>query len=189
MKTLRTLLGFVFLGLAGFILIGLSLPSHWEAEAAVWIEAPPDAVYAAVSPLRAWRDWAVWFVHDPDMEVAYAGPEQGAGASYQWAGDNSVGTGELRVESAVPNHRMELALTMDDGRFAARGPIRLAPERDGTRVTWTLRGDFGSDPFGRFNRQFLERSVAATLQESLDRLKTKMEQAPASGHPAPDAGV
>ena len=178
MKPFRTLLGFAFLGMAVFIMIGLSLPSQWEAEASTWIEAPPGSVYAAVAPLRAWRDWAVWFEHDPDMEVDYDGPAEGAGASYRWSGNSSVGSGEFRVVSAVPGHRIELNLSMNDGLFEAHGPIRLTPERNGTLVSWVLQGDFGSDPFGRFNRRFLEQSVAATLQESLDRLKRAVEAAP-----------
>lgn len=184
MKPLRTLLGFVFLGLAGFILVGLSLPSDWEAEATVTIAAPPDRVYAQIGTLRAWEHWAVWFEHDPDMEAHYEGPPTGADAVFRWSGDNTVGQGAFRVTSATPDQRVELALSMQDGRFTAEGPIRLSPADDGTRVVWTFRGDFGKDPFGRFNRRFLEQAVTATLQDSLHRLKTYLE----SPAPDPDLG-
>jgi len=175
MKGLRLLLGIVFLGLAIFMVIGLSLPSEWQATAQSDIHAPSEFVFPYINRLSDWQRWAVWFDHDPEMEIQFAGPAEGEGASYTWKGNPSVGDGLVRIQQVDPGHRVTMVLNMDDGRFVADGSFQLAQTGEVTSVTWELHGSSGHDPFARYNRGPLERAVSRTLQDSLEKMKRVLE--------------
>ena len=164
--------------LAGIIIYGLTLPKDWMAETEASIQAPPADIYARVGPLKAWEDWAIWFEHDPDMQVNYSGPTQGPGATYRWKGNASVGDGMIRIDKEIPGQRQDMTLTMHSDKFLCTGQINLIPGTNTTRVTWRMGGTFGTDPFARYNRKLLEQSVANTLSNSLQKLKKVMEQDP-----------
>jgi hypothetical protein len=169
-------MGLVFLILAGVMIYGLTLPKEWMAETEVTIEAPSAAIYRRIGPLQNWEDWAIWFEHDPDMQVNYSGPPEGPGATYRWNGNASVGNGMIRIDEEVPGQKLVMTLTMHNDKFLSTGQINMIPGTNTTRVTWRLGGSFGSDPFARYNRKLLEQSVENTLSNSLQKLKTVMEQ-------------
>lgn len=178
MRALRLLLGTVFLILAGVMIYGLTLPKDWMAESEVSINAQSKAIYQRIGPIQQWEDWAIWFEHDPDMQVNYSGPPQGPGATYRWKGNASVGNGMIRIDDEVPGQKLAMTLTMHDDKFLCTGVINMIPGTNTTRVTWHMGGTFGSDPFARYNRTLLERSVANTLSNSLQKLKRVVEQNP-----------
>ena len=174
------MLGMALLGLAIIMIAGLLLPAKWSARAQVVIEAPAEIVFPYVSRLPNWEKWAVWFAHDPDMQVTYGGPEEGEGAWYDWSGDATVGSGTLRIRHLEPGRGIGLALEMQEGRFTAEGSIETSANAHGTEVTWELHGGLGVDPFARLNRGGLEQVVKGTLGDSLDRLKQVVEAASAA---------
>ena len=175
MRSLRLLLGLVFLILAGVMIYGLTLPKDWMAETEVTINAPSKTVYEKIGPLADWEEWAIWFEHDPDMQVNYSGPPEGPGATYRWKGNASVGDGMIRIEKEVPGQKLAIILTMHEDKFLCEGLISLVPGDGTTRVTWSMEGTFGSDPFARYNRKLLEQSVEQTLSDSLNKLKKVVE--------------
>lgn len=76
------------------------------------------------------------------MEIG--GPETGKGAWYTWSGNDDVGQGRMEVLEAVPNEKVVWDLQFIKP-FEARNTtaITLAPDGDGTRVTWSMTGTNG----------------------------------------------
>jgi uncharacterized protein YndB with AHSA1/START domain len=175
MKEYRHLIGWAFLVISGLLVAGLTLPDHWRAEARVVIASRPQEVFPMLSGLKRGMEWAVWFEHDPQMKVTWSEPDQGVGASYQWSGNASVGNGEIRITGVEPDRQLDLVISMDEGGFQSQGRIRLNPDPGGTAVVWIQEGVFGFDLFARLQRPLLEKSVAAPLQASLDRLRRSTE--------------
>lgn len=176
MKSIRKILTFLFLLMAGLIVVGLSLPADWAAEASVETGVAPAELYPLVEDLRAWPDWAVWFEHDPEMRTEFSEPSRGPGAHYEWAGNTAVGEGRLELLAVETGQSVTLRLTMNDAAFLAEGKIVFTPIQGGTRVSWRLGGALGKDPFGRLNRPLLQNAVAGTLQASLENLKREAER-------------
>ncbi len=54
----------------------------------------------------------------------------------------------------------------------------LAPEGNGTRVTWTLESAFGYDLAGRYFGLVLDKFVGADYEKGLAQLKAVVEKAP-----------
>lgn len=188
MHRYRHVLGWVFLAVAAVLAAGLLLPREWTAEASVTIRSTPEAVYPHLVRPKAWKDWAIWFEHDPNISVTWTGPAQGAGAGYEWSGNVSVGEGRLVLLDADPPASVDLELSMDQDRFQSRGQIAIRPVPEGAEVVWRQQGDLGQDVFARFQRTLLERSVSATLQDSLERLRDAVERAAGSPSVPPSGG-
>lgn len=175
MKAFRKLFSLAFLLIACILCFGLLMPGEWSVEQEATIRAPADRVFARVADLRGWEDWAIMFEHDPAMETTFSDPSSGVGATFAWAGNTSVGSGDVTLVGVDADQRIDLRLTMDGGSFVSEGAVHVRPDPVGVRVTWTLGGTLGADPFARLNRSLLERSVAATLQGSLAKLKQVAE--------------
>ena len=109
-------------------------PPEWTVTATQVIAAPPEVVYAKVARLPSWNEWTNW------QGLTFEGPEQGVGAKLAWDGAGSVG--ELTVTSVKANEELRYELTMEGGTGESSGTIALAPEGDGTKVTWTDSGHF-----------------------------------------------
>ena len=128
-----------------------------------------------VNDLTAWQEWAVWFAQDPSIQTTFSDPSAGAGAHYEWVGNQWVGEGRLDLVAAKPDHWLRVRIEMNDATFRAEGDIALAAVPEGTEVTWNLGGELGRDPFARLNRGLLQNAVGGTLQASLENLKRVAE--------------
>ena len=53
-------LGAAALFLTTLLLIGVLLPTDWEAEASTWIAAPPGAVFTYLDSPEGWQAWTPW---------------------------------------------------------------------------------------------------------------------------------
>src|SRR5437764_1072594 len=61
------------------------------------IPAPPAAVFAQINDLHMWEAWSPWEKIDPAMKKTFDGPPAGAGASFAWTGNSSVGEGRVTI--------------------------------------------------------------------------------------------
>ena len=178
-KALLTLAVLIIVCNIGAYLYGLTLPNEWRADESIVIDAPPEAVYPLVASPKRWTEWSSWSRRqDPTLELAYDGPESGAGASFAWRGEQ-LGLGKLKILGVEPNRSVRYELTLRNQPFSKQGKIALEPVADGTRVTWSDGGELDST-LGRLFRERLENSVAAEFRASLARLK-KLVEASATG--------
>lgn len=114
------------------------MPS-FEHDRSIVIAAPPAAVHPLLADLHAWTKWSPWEGLDADLKRTYAGPEQGVGARYAWAGKKS-GEGSMVITGVTPE-RVELDLDFVKPFKASNKVVfRLDPEGSGTRVTWRMSG-------------------------------------------------
>jgi len=182
----------------GVLAVGFVLPSTWEAEAEIVIEAPVDSVHPRVTAAAAWLDWTP----GPDSGVERFGPPEGAGSGYRWD-DPGYGKGEFKLTevSLVPslegagtagttgtagtgastdapraNVRYEVAV--EGGSIRIEGSMTLAPESDGeeTRVSWREAGDFGWNSLLGYLSGRMAELQGEQLARSLRALKILVEE-------------
>jgi len=176
----------------GVLAVGFALPSTWEAEAEIVIEAPVDSVHPRVTAAAAWLDWTP----GPDSGVERFGPPEGAGSGYRWD-DPGYGKGEFKLtevslvpspEGAEPagtevstdaaraNVRYEVEV--EGGSIRIEGSMTLAPESDGegTRVSWREAGDFGWNPLLGYLSGRMAELQGEQLARSLRALKILVEE-------------
>jgi hypothetical protein len=147
----------------------------YQIERSATLDAPPAAVLLKITNLREWTDWIPREALDRAMQERYLGHGNAVGATYYWTGNDAVGAGratllaadaskvEVEVETSKPSK------SLSDYGFA------LAPEGQGTRVTWTISGekDDSGKAFGFFAVPLDE--MAGDMEKALASLGAAIE--------------
>lgn len=175
MKIAKGLL-IVVLGLAAVLAVGgMVLSPKFQVTRSTLVAAPADKVYALVASPRAWKEWSVWNRRDPQMQVSYSGPDSGAGAGWAWK-SASEGDGKMTFTAAEPGKRVAFDLYFPDFGTTSTGELTFATEGSGTRVSWTMNGDMGSNPLFRWIALFADGMVGKDFEAGLANLKAVAEK-------------
>jgi len=162
-----------------------SRPSQMHIERSTTIAAAPAAVYAEVADFHQWDKWSPWDKYDPHMQKSYSGDAGAVGSSYEWTGNNKVGTGAVILTAAQPPARLEYRLEFRKPMQAVNSAVfAFAPEGAGTKVTWSMDGknNFLAKFFGVF--MDVDKLVGGDFETGLASLKQLSE---AGGAAAPGA--
>ena len=159
----------------GLVVGGMMLPPTFQVSRSVTVNAPPDKLYALVADPRAWAQWSVWNQRDPAMKIEYSGPQSGVGATWAWQ-SASEGDGKMSFTVAEPGKRVGFDLYFPDFGTTSKGELVFTPEGNGTRITWTMNGDMGSNPLYRWIALFGDRMVGPDFEAGLANLKAVAEK-------------
>ncbi len=162
----------VAIGLVGG---GMMLSPAFTVQHSLIVNAPPEKVYAFVADPRGWKAWSVWNRRDPAMTITYSGPASGTGAAWSWQ-SASEGNGTMTFTSVEPGRRVAFDLHLADFGTTSRGELRFAPEGAGTRVTWTMDGDTGTNPLYHWFALFADAAIGPDLADGLANLKSLAEK-------------
>jgi uncharacterized protein YndB with AHSA1/START domain len=165
------------LGILALLVVGAGflLPTSYAVERSVVIDAPADRIFNHVVDPREWKRWSVWNQRDPNMQVSYGGPPFGQGARWSWKSE-SEGAGTMTFVRVVPNELLGYELQFADFGMKSEGELSLAPAGSGTRVTWSNRGDVGTNPLKRYLAAAMDRMVGPDFEAGLANLKRLAEQ-------------
>lgn len=175
MCILKWIIGLVLL--LGVVLVagGYMLSPKFTVSRSVVISAPADKVYALVADPRGWKQWTVWNRRDPAMQIEYFGPQTGAGAGWSWK-SKSEGDGKMTFTAAEAGRRVAYDLYFPDFGTTSGGDLTLAPAGQGTKVTWTMNGDMGSNPLFRWFALNADSMVGKDFEGGLAGLKEVAEK-------------
>jgi uncharacterized protein YndB with AHSA1/START domain len=174
MKVIKWIL-IVIVGLAAILVGGGYLLSpKFTVSRSQTINAPAEKIYALVADPRGWKQWSVWNQRDPAMQITYSGPESGAGAKWAWK-SKSEGDGVMTFTGAEANKRVAYDLYFPDFGTTSTGELRFEPEGAGTKVTWVMNGDMGSNPLFRWIALNADSMVGKDFEGGLAGLKRVAE--------------
>lgn len=157
-----------------FVVVGWLLPSEFKVVRTIRIEAPADIIFKHVKDLKKWQHWGVWFERDPDMQVAYAGPDSSVGMKSTWQSD-SQGNGEMEIVAIEENQRFIYTLVFPDMGVGSTGELTLRDKEGETVVIWHDYGDVGANPLLHYVAFFMDRMIGEDLQMGLENLKVIAE--------------
>jgi hypothetical protein len=160
-----------------FVAIIATRPDTYEVERSAVINAKADTVFALTGDLKALETWSPWAEGDPTQKVTYTGDTAAVGGSSSWKGEKT-GEGTQTVAEREENKKLVTDLvfkTPMEGK--GRAALLLSPEGDGTRVTWTMKGDqnFMGKAFSLF--MSMDGMIGGQYEKGLAKLKTKAEDA------------
>lgn len=173
------LLGRLLLGLV-LLIFALSagaylLPRNVIVERQIVIDAAPEEVFEHIKSLQRFTEWSPWSGRDPDMQMAFSGPEEGVGNAMEWSSDEpSVGSGRQEIVSYVENERVTTELDFG-GMGTAEAWWILYDIDAGTGVTWGLNADMGNSPIGRWMGLFMDNMVGPDYEAGLGNLQALVE--------------
>lgn len=175
MKILKWLIGGLVVLVAVLLIGGLLLSSKFSVTRSTTVAAPPEKVYALIADPRRWNDWSVWHQRDPAMQITYSGPPIGAGAAWEWK-SKTEGDGKMTFTTAEPGKRLGYDLYFPDFGTTSQGDFTLSADGAGTRVTWAMNGNMGTNPFFRWIALGADSMVGKDFEAGLAGLKRLAEK-------------
>ncbi|HTI91789.1 MAG TPA: SRPBCC family protein [Puia sp.] len=167
------LIKFAFLGLVVFFLIltalSLLFPSQLRIARVVNIAAPKENVLAAVSDLRAWKEWNQFLRPNTLSNIRYSSPSAGKGASLE--------ADELTIrETAADSAGVLLHWNLKGGKEVDGGFLFSSPNADSLSVVWYFDLHFGWYPWEKLGIFVYDRKLGPIMEESLTGLKQFVEK-------------
>lgn len=174
-RFLGRLVGIILLLVAAAVALAYLLPREVQVSRSITIDAPADEVFPLVNSLREASRWSPWLGLDPDVRLAYSGPESGVGNRLDWRSDHPrVGSGRQVIAESLPGKRVDSAL--DFGEMGtARAALELQPAGTSTLVTWSFQTDLGRNPVARWSGLLMDRWVGTEYERGLVSLKRLAE--------------
>lgn len=153
---------------------GFFVPSSFLVTRSIVVNAPPKKIYDLVVEPKQWTRWSAWNRRDPDMKITYKGPPFGMGARWEWV-SKTEGSGSMELTRVEPDRAVEYSLSLPDFNMKSNGALRLDPDGNGTRVTWTNGGDVGGNPLKHYLVLMMDRMVGPDFEAGLANLKAVAE--------------
>jgi len=158
------------------VVVGLLLPSRYEVERSVVIDASPEQVHGLVGDLDRWGEWEPWTELDPTIETTLGATTAGVGATQSWTGDS--GDGALTFTACDPRTGVVYDLLLDGGEIRSVGSITYDAADGGTTVTWVMAGDSGMNLIGRYFGLMMDAMVGPAFERGLSKLEERVEALP-----------
>jgi hypothetical protein len=168
----------VLLGLSGLaLLVSFVLPSRWEVSREMVLNVWPQEVHAVAGDLDTWKAWSPWSLGADPAAVIQASPQSDRlGSTLSWVGPE-LGKGSLELTRLDRDKGLEFELRLRDGKELVHGALRYGEISTGaTNVVFTLRGDVGGDPIGRYRAIARGYTMGPSVVEALARLKDLAER-------------
>ena len=172
----------VFIGLVLLIAVLAVIvavqPSEFTISRTRTLAAPPDVVFAYLNDFHQWAGWSPWEKLDPAMKREYSGAPAGAGAIYEWAGNDKVGAGRMTITESVPPESLSIRLEfLKPFQATNTAEFFITPGGLGTDVTWAMSGhnNFAAKAFSLVTD--MDKIVGADFEKGLADLDTVTAEA------------
>lgn len=159
-------------GLAGF-----AMGSRWQVAVSGPVTASPREVVDYLADFQTWRRWSVWNTRRfPGSEFSYRGTSGSAGAEQVWKmGPKTTVWHLLRVEPKELSYWRQT----NDGPMR-RGRFQVEDAPGGSRLTWTISGDTGLNPYDRLIAWYYSDNMRAQMSTALQGIQQHFEAASGS---------
>ena len=174
MKILKVLGIILAIIIAIAVILIIALPTKYNVERSVTIDAPRNIVYDQVRYFENFIKWSPWSSLDPDMSYEISGPDGAVGAVYSWSGNESVGVGSM---TTVSQSEIRIDQTLDftaprEAHDIVYYTFDDTPE--GVKVTWGMDGSLARpmNLAGFFMN--MEEMIGSEYEKGLEALKLQV---------------
>lgn len=166
----------LLIGISGLfaVMLGISalLPSRVMTSRWVRVAGEATAPLNEVKNLGGWKDWNSLLTGATDVQVTPI-PDTGKGGSIVWT-DPRGGRNNIRVAGTGEKGILTYITLGSDRPFESGFSIEKR-HADSTQIVWYIMEDLKWYPWEKFYGMMAEDMKAPLMQESLDRLKAKLE--------------
>jgi hypothetical protein len=155
------------------VVVGFLLPTEYEVNRYIVIDAKPSKIHDLVGDLKRWEDWMTWKDEDPSIEITFGKKTTGVGARQTWTGKEGVG--EIVFTSSDSKRGVEYDMSFEQGRYTSLGSILYEEMGKSTRVTWSMKGDWPVPVVGGYMVLMFTPMIGKSFEESLGNLKSLIE--------------
>jgi len=169
----------ILVGIVATVLTAAVLkPDTMTVERAVDIKASPERIFPFINDLRRWPEWPG---DDGQASAArtFGSVSSGKGATSEWTGSGSTGSGRMEVTESVPPSKVVVVVDFRKP-FVAHNVNEFTLDRrgDSTHVTWAWRGQnvFILKLMSVFTSA--DRMMGSHFESGLQALKRRAESQP-----------
>ena len=155
------------------VVVGFLLPTEYEVNRYIVIDAKPSKIHDLVGDLKRWEDWMTWKDEDPSIEITFGKKTTGVGARQTWTGKEGVG--EIVFTSSDSKRGVEYDMSFEQGRYTSLGSILYEEMGKSTRVTWAMKGDWPVPVVGGYMVLLFTPMIGESFEKSLSNLKSRVE--------------
>jgi len=167
MRILKIILIVIVVLVAMAAIIGMFMSPAVHIERSMDMKAAPDALYGQVNNLKNWDNWMPWNKLDPNWKRTWGEKTEGEGASYSWDSEKrDVGHGSITITKSVPNEMVETNLHFE-GQGDATGTYKIEKADAGSRFTWGMDMNMGSNPFKRLMGSMMDKMMAPWFDKGM----------------------
>ena len=175
MRILKWILGILVVLVVVFVAGAFLLPKNVEVARSIEIDAPAADVFPHVNSLKAGETWSPWLGRDPEVQLAYSGPEAGVGAKLDWTSDHpQVGNGTSVITASEADKMVTNEMDFGD-MGTASASFELVEAGGKTTVTWDFQTDLGNNPVARWMGLMMDKWVGGDYETGLSNLKAVVE--------------
>lgn len=152
--------------IVGVTLLGMLVPKAHLATRTVVIDAPPPAVWKAITTVEAYPQWR-------DLQTAVLLPQQGGRKMWRET-DRHGDTMTLEVLEEVPERRLVTRIADENLPFGGTWTYELVPAGSGTQLTIIEDGVIRNPLFRCVARYVI--GYHATMDDYLKRLSARIKR-------------
>ncbi len=174
-KIVFAVLGFFALCIGSIVAIAAFKPDTTTVTRSRVLRADEAAIKPHLIDMKKWVAWSPWAERDPNVEWTFSDPYEGKEAWYEWAGNEDVGKGRMDVTDVTATDVHYALAFKEPFESSATVVLSMAPEADGTKVTWTMdsENNFGSKIFMVFAD--FDAMIGADFELGLANLAKRVE--------------
>ncbi|MCS4301705.1 SRPBCC family protein [Chryseobacterium sp. BIGb0232] len=174
MKTLLKLIGIIILLFIVYAVVAmLAFSKDYHYEKSIVINSPKEKVWQYAGSLKGYNMWDPFSKEIKNVKITYSGEGNKMGDSYHWKGDDSEG--EQSIIETVPNEKLATQLHfIKPFEGNAKSNIVLAPEGNGTKVTWMIDNELNA--MMKIMKPMMDGNMDKMFGQGLDDLKKLSEK-------------
>jgi len=140
MKILKVILIIVVVLAAIFFIGGMFLPKTYSVSRSIVVNAPDSMIYKNIADFNNFLKWNPWYKMEPTATVDISGVPLQPGHLYKWKGDKS-GEGQMLITKIEKDKHVDIELKfLKPFESIAQTTFELDTAKNGTYVTWTMKG-------------------------------------------------
>src|SRR5215467_15798056 len=112
LKIIGIVAGVGVLAIIALLVYAATFPDTFQVQRTLRINASADKIFPFINNIHSMNTWNPFSEADPNIKIAYTGPDSGKGARYEWTGNSKVGEGSLEITDASVPSRVTLKLDM-----------------------------------------------------------------------------
>lgn len=162
------------------VAVGALLPDHGHVERTVEVSSPVRQIFDSANTLRRFPEWSPERRLDPQLHMAYEGERNGPGAIVTWNGNETVGSGKLKIASSDEDSQVKMDVENDFAGKDKTYTITLNPSENGktTKITWAYDVDYGWDLMWRYAGLYIHGKPDANVQTALGNFANMLASFP-----------
>jgi hypothetical protein len=170
--------------LAVVVVLGLAVgkPDKLHIERSLVMQGTPAHVFPYANDFTKFVTWIPWTALDPNQTTKFSDPSSGVGATYEWSGNDDVGSGRMEILSAEPNAVVHQLDFLEPFESHAQSTVSMKSVADGkVEVTWAFDQDanFGSKVMAVF--MDMDKMLGPDFEKGLSNLQKLVEADAAKG--------